>query len=170
MQEVHPAHLLISIWISNIGYLSIAMSGQKGRSGQCYRCIHTWTIRGKRRPAVCPRCKSRLYDRPRLRPVSIGRGLGVEEILQPHRDEIWAAARRFGAERLWVFGSVRRRQATQLSDVDLLVRWGRPHSLLDRESLAAEIEAILMRRVDLVNEGGLHWAIEPQVESERVPL
>lgn len=71
---------------------------------------------------------------------------------------------------MWVFGSVRRREATEGSDVDLMVRWGRPHSLLDRASLAAEIEAIVGRRVDLVNEGGLHWAIEPQVESERVPL
>lgn len=96
--------------------------------------------------------------------------MGIEEILQPHRDEIWAVARRFGAERLWVFGSVRRQEATPRSDVDLLIRWGRTHSLLDRESLAAELETILGRRVDLVNEGGLHWAVAPQVESERVPL
>jgi hypothetical protein len=26
------------------------------------------------------------------------------------------------------------------------------------------------RRVEIVNEGGLHWAIEPQVESEKAPL
>ncbi len=146
------------------------MSGHKGRSGRCHRCIYSWTIRGLRRPAVCPRCKSRLYATPKLRPTVVGSGLGIEEILHPRREEILAAARRWGAVRLWVFGSVRRREATEGSDVDLMVRWGRPHSLLDRASLAAEIEAIVGRRVDLVNEGGLHWAIEPQVESERVPL
>lgn len=81
-----------------------------------------------------------------------------------------ATALRYGVDRIWVFGSVRRREATHSSDVDLMVRWRRPHSLLDRVSLATELETILGRRVDLVNEGGLHWAITPQVESERVPL
>jgi len=90
--------------------------------------------------------------------------------LHPHRDEIWAVARRHGVERLWVFGSVRRREAAESSDVDLMVRWARPHSLLERVSLAAEIESLIGRRVDLVNEGGLHWAIAPQVESEKSPL
>jgi uncharacterized protein len=65
---------------------------------------------------------------------------------------------------------VRRREATQRSDVDLLVRWARPHSLLDRAELEQEIEDLVGRPVEIVNEGGLHWAIEPQVESEKVPL
>ncbi len=146
------------------------MSGQKGHGARCYRCMHSWSLRGARRPAVCPRCKSRLYRVPKLRPVILGRGLGIEEVLHPHRRAILAAAHRFGAERVWVFGSVRRREATTTSDVDLMVRWRGPHSLLDRASLAAVIEATVGRRVDLVTEGGLHWAIEPQVESERVPL
>jgi predicted nucleotidyltransferase len=54
--------------------------------------------------------------------------------------------------------------------VDLLVRWARPHSLLDRAELEQEIEDLVGRPVEIVNEGGLHWAIEPQVESEKVPL
>ncbi len=146
------------------------MSGQKGRQGRCYRCIYVWSLRNVRRPAVCPRCKSRLYRIPKLRPVTVGRKLGIEEVLHPHREAILAAARRFGAARLWVFGSVRRREATKGSDVDLMVRWAGPHSLLQRASLAAEIERILGRPCDLVNEGGLHWTIAPQVESEKVPL
>ncbi len=146
------------------------MSGHKGRQSRCYRCIYVWTLRKARQPAVCPRCKSRLYRIPKLRPITVGRKFGIEDLLHPHREEILAAARRYGAVRIWVFGSVRRREATTGSDVDLMVRWGRPHSLLDQASLAAEIQTILGRPVDLVNEGGLHWAIEPQVESEKVPL
>jgi uncharacterized protein len=111
-----------------------------------------------------------MYDVPRIRPVHLGRGLGIEEILHPHRAAILRAARAHGAAGLWVFGSVRRREATARSDVDLIVRWSRPHSLLDRVELAQEIEALISRRVELVNEGGLHWAIEPQVDSEKVPL
>lgn len=146
------------------------MSGQKGRTSRCYRCVYTWTLRGSRRPALCPRCKSRLYGTPKIRPVIPGAGLGIEELLQPHRDEIVATVRRFGVDRLWVFGSVRRREAAESSDVDLMVRWTRPHSLLDRAALLLELESVLGRRVELVNEGGLHWAIAPQVESEKVPL
>lgn len=119
---------------------------------------------------ICPRCKSRIYDVPRVRPTELGAGLGIEEILHPYRDAILAAGRRHGVDRFWVFGSVRRREATPSSDVDLMVRWTGLHSLLDRASLAAELESILGRRVDVVNEGGLHWAITPQVESEKVPL
>jgi uncharacterized protein len=102
--------------------------------------------------------------------VTVGRGLGIEEILHPHRAEILRAGEEHGAAMFWVFGSVRRREATSSSDVDLMVRWSRPHSLLDRIELARKIEGLVGRRVEIVNEGGLHWAIEPQVESEKAPL
>jgi uncharacterized protein len=146
------------------------MAGQKGRIAHCYRCIYTWRIRARVRPAICPRCKSRLYANPKIRPVIVGHGLGIEDVIHPHREAVLRAAQRHGVQRLWVFGSVRRQEANARSDVDLMVRWNGPHSLLDRVRLASELSTILGRNVDLVNEGGLHWAVEPQVESERVPL
>jgi predicted nucleotidyltransferase len=54
--------------------------------------------------------------------------------------------------------------------VDLLVQWDRPVSMLQKAKLNVRLEEILGRKVDLVNLGGVHWAIEPQVESERVPV
>jgi uncharacterized protein len=135
----------------------------------CYRCFHSWTpVRSPVR--LCPRCKSKLWDVPKIRPVTLGNGLGIEEILTPHLDEIRRLAREYGAERILVFGSVRRREASQDSDVDLMVRWRKPVSLLARAGLRNAIEATLGRPVDLVNEGGLPWVIRPQVESEAVPL
>jgi predicted nucleotidyltransferase len=119
---------------------------------------------------MCPRCKSKLWDIPKIRPVKLGTGLGIEEVLLPHREEIRRLARRHGASQILVFGSVRRREATEKSDVDLVVRWKRPVSLLDHAGLRLDIEKVLGRPVDLVNEGGLHWAIQPQVEAEAVPL
>ena len=91
-------------------------------------------------------------------------------MIHPHRRAIFSAAKRHGIDQVWVFGSVRRREATPKSDVDLMVRWSRPHSLLDRVQFGLEVERIVGRTVDIVNEGGLHWAVEPQVESEKVPL
>jgi hypothetical protein len=139
------------------------------RKGHCYRCIYTWRMR-HRVPAMCPRCKSRLWDVPKIRPVTLGNGLGIEEVIGPHRDEIMRLARRHGVRRLFVFGSVRRREATEQSDVDLLVEWRRIPSLLGHASLANDIERAVGRPVDLVNRGDLHWAVSPQVEAEAVPL
>ncbi|MGP8076087.1 MAG: nucleotidyltransferase family protein, partial [Thermoplasmata archaeon] len=92
------------------------------------------------------------------------------EVLTPHLDEIHRLAKKNGAARILVFGSVRRREATEKSDVDLMVRWRRPISLLDRADFHLELEKTLGRSVDLVDEGALHWAIRPQVESEAVSL
>ena len=69
-----------------------------------------------------------------------------------------------------MFGSVRRQEATDRSDVDLLVEWKRPVSLLHVAGLRIELRKTLGRDVDLVNRHGVHWAMEPQVEAEKVPL
>jgi len=135
----------------------------------CYRCFHTWTP-VKAPVRICPRCKSHLWDSPRIRPVKLGTGLGIDEIVKPQLAEIKRVARRYGVARLSVFGSVRRKEATPTSDVDLLVRWKRPVTLLTKAGLNLELERILGRRVDLANEGGLHWGIGPQVRSEAVAL
>ncbi len=119
---------------------------------------------------MCPRCKSRIFARPKVRPIRLGRGLGVPELIDPHRQALRRAAERHGVRQLWVFGSVRRREATARSDVDLLVAWRRPVSLLELAGLRIELRRILGREVDLVNRHGLHWAVDPQVEHEKVPL
>jgi uncharacterized protein len=135
----------------------------------CYRCVYSWhPVKSPVR--MCPRCKSELWNVPKIRPVVLGNGLGIAELVLPYREELLRLARRRGIERLWVFGSVRRQEAGPDSDVDLMVRWKRPHSILDRASLAEDMAQVLGRPVDLVNEGGVHWAIEPQIESERVAL
>lgn len=146
------------------------MTKRIGREGHCHRCVYTWRIRGRSNPAVCPRCKSRIWGVPKIRPIVLGSGLGIAELIGPHRDAVLRIARRYGIRNVWVFGSVRRREATEKSDIDLLVEWSRPHSLLDRASFASSVREAIGRNVDVVTRGGLHWAIEPQVEAEAVPL
>jgi uncharacterized protein len=146
-----------------------AVTRRRLRIGHCYRCLHSWRMR-KQYPQMCPRCKSRLWKIPKTRPVTFGNGLGLREIVTPHRVELLRLARQFGARNLRVFGSVARNEATAQSDVDFLVAWRRPHSLLDRIQLQQAFEEVLGRSVDLANEGGLHWALAPQIESEAVSL
>ncbi len=145
------------------------MAGDTLPEYHCHRCIYTWTPR--RVPVrMCPRCKSRLWDVPVIRPVLLGTGLGISEILGPHRDRILALARRYGAKRVRVFGSVRRRDATSGSDVDLLVDALPGASLLDHARLKTELRKVLGRSVDVVEEEGIPWSIRPHVLAEAVTL
>jgi len=135
----------------------------------CHRCIYTWTPR--RLPVrMCPRCKSRLWDAPKVRATAIGTELGILEILGPHRTRVLTLARKYGAKRVRVFGSVRRRAANVRSDVDLLVDDLPGASLLDVARLETELGRLLGRPVDVVEEGSLPWSIRPQVMAEAIPL
>ena len=146
------------------------MTKRTGREGRCYRCVYRWRIRRRGNPAVCPRCKSRLWNVPKIRPVKLGDGLGIEEVLGPHRKEVARAAKKHGAVEIRVFGSVRRREADSRSDLDLLVRWRPGVSLLDVARFRLAVQGVLGRRVDTVESDLLHWAIRPQVLAEAVPL
>lgn len=145
------------------------MTKRQVRLGHCHRCIYTWRMR-RRYPTMCPRCKSRLWNVPEVRPVHLGKGLGIEEILLPHRAEILRAARKYGARNIRVFGSVRRREADGKSDVDLLVEWEPDVDLLDTAAFRRTVRESIGRSVDTVEEGLLHWAVRPQVLAEAVPL
>ncbi len=134
-----------------------------------YRCIYSWTPRHL--PVrMCPRCKSRLWATPKVRPISLGEGLGLPEVIGAHRARILAVARKYGAQRIRVFGSVRRRNANERSDLDLLVDNLPRASLLDHARLETELGKLLGRTVDVVEEGTLPWSIRPQVLAEAVPL
>ena len=67
-----------------------------------------------------------------------------------------------------VFGSVARKEATESSDVDILVEPDRRG--FDRWGLTVELKKLLGREVDLVPERSLHWLVQPQVIAEAIPL
>ena len=137
---------------------------------RCHRCAYAWR---PSRPVVriCPRCKSKLWDRPRLRAVSTSTtGLGVSHVVGGHREEVLRIARRYGARWVRVFGSVRRGQAEPNSDLDLLVTFRKGADVFDQLRLERDLEALLGRRVDVVTEAGLHPLVRPQVLFEAVPL
>ena len=95
--------------------------------------------------------------------------LGIEEILGDKREEIKALARQHGVSNVRVFGSIVRGEATDDSDIDLLVdglenaAWGGGRLLMD-------LQTLLGRKVDLVSEGDLHTLIRERVLQEAKPL
>lgn len=137
----------------------------------CYRCGNVWTP-VKRWVKRCPRCKSVYWDEPKIRVPSGGGGLGIREVIEPHRKQLEKLTKRYGVIELRVFGSVARGQASADSDVDLLVEFARSAS--DRGSrryrLYRDLTRLLRREVELVAPESLHWFVQPQVLAESVPL
>ena len=137
---------------------------------RCFRCAYAW------RPSqpvvrICPRCKSQCWDKPKIsRNLGPRRGLGVAEVVGNRRTDVLRLARRYGARRVRVFGSVRRGQATTHSDLDLLVTFRSGADLFDQMHLEEALEKLLSRKVDVVTEGGLHPLVRPQVLFEAIPL
>jgi predicted nucleotidyltransferase len=88
------------------------------------------------------------------------------------RGEIIAVAARNGASDVRVFGSVARGDATEASDLDLLVRFEPGRSLMDHGMLVEELQDLLRIRVDVVSEGALRGddRFGREVLKEAVPL
>ncbi len=90
--------------------------------------------------------------------------------IQSRRDRILEIARRHGASRVRIFGSVLRGNATSDSDVDLLVHMDEARSLLDRIALIRDLEELLAVSVDVVNDRALHPEIRDEVLAEAMEL
>jgi predicted nucleotidyltransferase len=95
--------------------------------------------------------------------------LSREDIIA-RREQIIALGKRWGATDFRLFGSVARGDATEGSDVDLLVRLEPGRSLLDQGGLLMDLRDLLGVKVDLVDEGALSGRFERQVLKEAVPL
>ena len=90
--------------------------------------------------------------------------------LRSHREAIEALARKHGALRLRLFGSVVRGETRAGSDLDVLVTMAPDRSLIDQIGLKQDLEALLGRTVDLVSESALHPGLRDRVLAEAVPL
>ena len=86
------------------------------------------------------------------------------------RDLILAAARRHGATRVRLFGSVARGEADGASDVDFVVRFEPGRSLLDQGGLLMDLRDLLGVEVDVVTEGALCGRFGENVRREAVDL
>jgi uncharacterized protein len=96
--------------------------------------------------------------------------MNIEARLQEKRQEILAAAAKYGAYNIRVFGSVARGEADSESDIDFLVDMEAERSLLDLGGLLMELQALLDCQVDVVTEKGLRKRIRERVLSEAMPL
>jgi predicted nucleotidyltransferase len=94
----------------------------------------------------------------------------LDELRAAKRETILAIARRHGVTRVRVFGSFARNEAREDSDLDLLVEAGPNTSAFFPGGLLIDLEEALQRKVEVVEEQGLHHLLRGQVLEEAVPL
>ena len=90
--------------------------------------------------------------------------------LAHNRREIIRIARQNGATNIRVFGSVARGEATEASDLDLLVEMEEDRSLLDIIAIKQDLEDLLGCRVHVVTEAAVSPYLKERVLKEAVPL
>ena len=95
--------------------------------------------------------------------------MGVDELLKTKREDILRLAVKHGARNVRLFGSVARGEAGPSSDVDFLVEMEEGRSVFDLVGFWQDLEALLGRKVDVVEPEGLHWFIRDKVLDEAVP-
>lgn len=81
-------------------------------------------------------------------------------------NKVIAICRRNDVAMIGVFGSTVRGEATEQSDIDLLVRFSKQKSLLGVADLAIQIETAIGKRVDLFTEAAISPYIRDQVKRE----
>lgn len=77
------------------------------------------------------------------------------DIIHAKRDEIYAIARKHKAEKLWVFGSVARKEERPDSDVDFLVQFPSDMSYFGLCDFTDDLRNVIGRDVDLVSHKAL---------------
>jgi len=86
------------------------------------------------------------------------------------REEILKIAEKHGVGRIRVFGSVVRGEASEESDIDLLIDVTGPTTPWFPGGLVAELEDLLDCRVDVVETEALNKDLKEVVLNEAVPL
>ena len=71
-----------------------------------------------------------------------------------------------GATLVGLFGSMARGEASEKSDIDLLVRLAKPKSLLSMVALERELSNAAGRKVDLLTEGALSPYLRDRILGE----
>ncbi len=96
--------------------------------------------------------------------------MALDQLIVEKRSDILAAARKHGARRVRVFGSMARGDAGPGSDVDFLVDLEEGRDLFDLGALLMELQDLLQRKVETVTEEALHRRIRDLVLKEAVTL
>lgn len=90
--------------------------------------------------------------------------------LEQLREQIQTIAAQYGISQIRVFGSVARGEATDESDIDLLVEMEPERSLLDRIGCIQDLSELLTCRVDVVTLKNIREEWRDRIQKEAIAL
>ena len=93
-----------------------------------------------------------------------------DDVLSALREHKGDLVRRYGVVEIALFGSFARDQASEQSDIDVLVRFASPATSRQYFGVQFYIEDLLGRQVDLVTEKALREELRAHVEKEKVDV
>ncbi|HVQ77471.1 MAG TPA: nucleotidyltransferase family protein [Candidatus Binatia bacterium] len=96
--------------------------------------------------------------------------MSIQELLDARRSDILRIAERHGAHNVRLFGSAARGEATEESDIDLLVSTPGDTSPWFPVGLVEELQTLLGRKVEVVTEDGLYWLLRRRILKQARPL
>ena len=96
--------------------------------------------------------------------------MNVSKALSNKREEILRITAALGATNLRVFGSVSRGDATDKSDLDLLINLEPGRTILDIIAIKQDLEDLLGCAVDVVTENAVSPYIREQILKEAISL
>jgi uncharacterized protein len=96
--------------------------------------------------------------------------MNVQQAVEGKREDILRVATQHGAQNVRLFGSAVRGEASDGSDLDLLVDMEPGRSLLDLAALRNDLMDLLGRKVDVVTEDSLYWLLRRKILREARPL
>ena len=96
-------------------------------------------------------------------------GLGIADIIGDKREQILQLAQQYGVQDVRIFGSVVRGEATEDSDVDLLVNMSNS-TYFKVFDLQEDLSKLLHKKVDIVSDRGLDKYIGPYILKEATKL
>ena len=93
-----------------------------------------------------------------------------KSVVVSFREDILRLARQYGVRQVSLFGSAARGQATESSDIDLLVQMEEGRTLFDLIAFKLDVEALLDCEVDVVSRDGLSPYLAAYILAEEIPL
>ena len=96
--------------------------------------------------------------------------MNVSKTISNKRDEILRISAAHGANNLRLFGSVSRGEATEKSDIDILISLDSGRTLLDIIAMKQDLEDLLGCAVDVVTDDAVSPYIREQILKDAVSL
>jgi len=84
------------------------------------------------------------------------------------KSKITGAARKYGIQKAYLYGSYARGEAGHESDIDICIEKGKLRTLLELSGFCQDLEETLGNRVDVITTAGLSDDFKEQIEKDMI--